>query len=86
MKDIEDRGFKQRACNILQPLFFVGPSGGVIICGGLKANGPIFHPYRWGLEKAPVYISSSPLPHSEEKHFHKSASRYMCSQFPGSGH
>lgn len=41
---------------------------------------------RWGWEGAIVYISSLPLPHSEEKHFHKSAARYMCSQFPGSGH
>lgn len=40
----------------------------------------------WGWEGTIVYISSLPLPHSEEKHFHKSATRYMCSQFPGSGH
>ncbi|KAF7411673.1 hypothetical protein V1477_014345 [Vespula maculifrons] len=26
------------------------------------------------------------FPTSEEKHFHKSASRYMCAQFPRSGH
>lgn len=31
--------------------------------------------------------SPSPFAHRpEEKHFHKSAPRYMCSQFPGSGY
>ncbi|KAF7266274.1 hypothetical protein GWI33_020307 [Rhynchophorus ferrugineus] len=32
-----------------------------------------------------LYISLLPL-YSEEKHFHKSGPRYMCSQFPGSGY
>lgn len=44
---------------------------------------------RWGSGPAIVYISSSSSPLawlSEEKHFHKSGARYMCSQFPGSGH
>jgi len=30
--------------------------------------------------------AAAAFPTSEEKHFHKSASRYMCAQFPRSGH
>lgn len=40
-----------------------------------------------GIVYISVYIYFAPVWCSlEEKHFHKSSKRYMCSQFPGSGH
>lgn len=54
------------------------PQPGVARCGGRNVCIYLY---------TSIYISRRPCPvPGEEKRFHKSAARYMCSQFPGSGH